>query len=288
MGGLEHATPGVLALLAFAGWMLLRQLARANSGHRHFIRRIPGVDAIESAVGRCAELGRPVVFTTALTDVGPVLFACLGVLHSIAKRTAQYKLKLLVPQYSPEAMAIVEDTVREAYRAAGRANTFDPKSIVFLSSEQFAFASGYMGLVHREQAGAAFMFGVFAAEALVLAEAGQQVGARQVAASVSPEQVAFFICTCDYTLIGEELFGASAYMSREPIQVAALAAQDRVKLLFGVFVVLGVVCATAAQFHPVFREWMPHHLLVADWTVWRGWLESLVRFESLVDSSVWR
>ncbi len=274
MGGLEHATPGVLVLLAFAGWMLFRQLTRANNGHRHFIRRIPGIDAIESAVGRCAEQGRPVVFTTALTDVGPVLFACLGVLHSIAKRAAQYKLKLLIPQYSPEAMAIVEDTVREAYRAAGRANAFDPQSIVFLSSEQFAFASGYMGLVHRERAGAAFMFGVFAAEALVLAEAGQQVGARQVAASVSPEQVAFFICTCDYTLIGEELFSASAYMSREPVQVAALAAQDRVKLLFGALVICGVLCATAAQFYPVLKELMPHRLLVADWSAWLAWLLS--------------
>jgi hypothetical protein len=172
-------------------------------------------------------------------------------------------------------MAIVEDTVREAYRAAGRANAFDPQSIVFLSSEQFAFASGYMGLVHRARAGAAFMFGVFAAEALVLAEAGQQVGARQVAASVSPEQVAFFICTCDYTLIGEELFGASAYMSREPVQVAALAAQDRVKLIFGVLIICGVLCATAGQFYPVFKEWMPHHLLAADWTAWKGWMEWL-------------
>jgi len=281
MGGLEHATPGVLAVLAFAGWMLFRHLAHAANGHQQFIRRIPGVDAIESAVGRCAELGRPVVFTTALTDVGPVLFACLGVLHSIAKRTAQYKLKLIVPQYSPEAMAIVEDTVREAYRSVGRGAAFDPKSIVFLSSEQFAFASGYMGLVHREHAGAAFMFGVFAGEALVLAEAGQQVGARQVAASVSPEQVAFFICTCDYTLIGEELFGASAYMSREPVQVAALAAQDRVKLLVGAFVVLGVLCATAAQFNPVWNSLMPHQLVLADWSMWKTWFESLF-------SRVWR
>jgi hypothetical protein len=264
--GFEHATPGMLVLLAFAGFTLFRQLAHARNGHKHFIRRIPGVDAIEGAVGRCAEIGRPVVFTTALTEVGPVLFACLGVLHSIAKRVAQYKLKLIVPQYSPEAMAIVEDTVREAYREVGRGGSFDSQSIVFLSSEQFAFASGYMGLVHREKAGAAFMFGVFAAEALVLAEAGQQVGARQVAASVSPEQVAFFICTCDYTLIGEELFGASAYLSREPVQVAALAAQDRVKLLFGLLVAAGVLCATLAQFWPVLKGYMPHLLIMADWS----------------------
>jgi hypothetical protein len=120
--------------------------------------------------------------------------------------------------------------------------------------------------MHREKAGAAFMFGAFAAEALVLAEAGQQVGARQVAASVSPEQVAFFICTCDYTLIGEELFGASAYLSREPVQVATLAAQDRLKLLLLGLIIVGVLLATLQAWYPGVATWMPHHLLSADWS----------------------
>lgn len=265
MSGLEHITPGILVILVIACVILYRELRRTQGGYHHFIRRIPGVDAVEGAVGRCAELGRPVVFTTALTDVGPVLYACLGVLHAVARKVAQYKLKLIVPQYSPEAMALVEDTVREAYRDVGRGSSFDPDGIKFLSSEQFAFASGYMGLMHREKAGAAFMFGAFAAEALVLAEAGQQVGARQVAASVSPEQVAFFICTCDYTLIGEELFGASAYLSREPVQVATLAAQDRLKLLFVGLIVVGVLFATLQAWYPGLASWMPHNLLSADW-----------------------
>ena len=118
-----------------------------------------------------------------------------------------------------------------------------------------------------ESDGLWFMFGVFAAESLVLAEAGQQVGARQVAASVSPEQVAFFVCTCDYTLIGEELFGASAYVSREPVQVATLAAQDRFKLLMCGGIVFGVVCATIKALHPDLSIVMPQELLLAGWEV---------------------
>jgi hypothetical protein len=266
MNGLEHATPGVLLLVLVAVLLLFRELGRIRSGYQHFIRRIPGVDAIEGAVGRCAEQGRPTMFSTGLTDLGPVLFACLGVLHFVAKKAAQFKLKLIVPQYTPEAMAIVEDTTREAYRDAGRANSFDPQSIVFLSGEQFAFASGYMGLMHREKAGAAFLFGQFAAEALVLAEAGQQVGARQVAASVSPEQVPFFICTCEYTLIGEELFGASAYMSREPVQVATVAAQDRFKFLILITIVLGVAIASVKQFFPELAMPTPEIALTTNWS----------------------
>jgi len=265
MNGLEHATPAVIALLVAAFLLLFREFKRINKGFEHNIRRIPGVDAIEGAVGRCAEQGRAVSFTTALTDVGPVLYACLGVLRSIAKRVAQYKLKLLVPQYSPEAMAVVEDSVRDAYNEAGRSSLFDPESIMFLSSEQFAFASGYMGLLHREKPGAAFLFGSFAAESLVLSEAGQQVGARQVAASASPEQVAFFICTCDYTLIGEELFGASAYLSRDPIQVGTVAAQDRFKLIIVAIISVGVISATISNWFPELSWFKPLNLLSLGW-----------------------
>lgn len=245
MGGVDHATPGMLLLLVILLSPVVIYIRRARLGLSSiYVRRIAGVDSIEEAVGRSAELGRPVSFSTGLTGVGPVLYACLGVLSYVAKRVAQYKTKLIVPQNSPEAMAMVEDVVRDSYRAAGRLSSFDPQSIVFLSEEQFAFASGYMGLIHRENVATAFLFGSFAAESLILAEAGQQIGAMQVAASVSPEQVPFFICTCDYTLIGEELFAASAYLSREPVQLGSLAGQDRAKLIFFILIVVGVLIAT--------------------------------------------
>ena len=244
MEGLAHATPGTRCVLLLVGVLLWRESRRITRGFIHEIRRIPGIDAIEGAIGRCAEQGRSVVFTTALTGIGPVLYACLGILHYVAKRTARFKLPLLIPQNQPDVMAVVEDVTRLAYSEVGRSAYFQPENIRYLSDEQFAFASGYQGLVGREKPGATFMFGSFAAESLVLAEAGLQVGARQVAASVSPEQVPFFICTCDYTLFGEELFGASAYVSREPLQVAALAAQDRLKLLFLVVIIFGVLIAT--------------------------------------------
>lgn len=242
--GVEHSTPGLILLLfAFLGPVVFL-IRRASAGRSIFIRRIPGVDAVNEAIGRAAELGRPISFTTGLTSVSPVLYACLGVLSHVAYRAARFRSRLLVPQYNPEAMAIVENGVRDAYREARRISAFDPQSIMFLSESQFAFASGYMGLMHREKVGSAFLFGYFAAESLILAEAGQQVGAMQVAASVSPEQVPFFICTADYTLIGEELYASSAYLSREPVQLGSLAGQDVAKLVFVILIVFGVLIAT--------------------------------------------
>lgn len=249
MTGVDHATPGMILLLVLIIGPVLYYIWRARRGDELYVRRIAGIDAVDEAVGRAAELGRPVSFSTGLTKVSPVLYACLGVLSYVAKKNAVYRSKLIVPQNDPESMVIVEDTVRDAYRAAGRVSSFDPGSIVFLSESQFAFASGYMGIVHRERVAAAFLFGYFAAESLILAEAGQQVGAMQVGASVSPEQVCFFICTCDYTLIGEELYASSAYLSREPVQLGSLAAQDYGKLIIFLIIVAGVLFSSLESFY---------------------------------------
>lgn len=244
MFAIEHATLGVLVLAAGMVLPVLWFIGQARAGRDYYIRKISGIDAIDEAVGRAAEMGRPISFSTGLTGVNPVLYACLGVLYYVGRRAAIYKSRMLLPQCRPEVMAIAEDVVRDAYRAEGRAVLFDPRNVVFLSEEQFAFAAGYIGLVQRENIATAFLFGHFAAESLILAEAGQQVGAMQVAATTSPEQVAFFICACDYTLIGEELFATSAYLTREPVQLGSLLGQDRAKLLLFMVIIVGVLVAT--------------------------------------------
>jgi hypothetical protein len=244
MSGFEHATLGVLIMMVLMIGPVLFYIRQARTRKDLFVRRIPGIDAVDEAIGRSAELGRPLSFTTGLTGIGPVLYACLGVLFYVVRRVARLQTKLLVPQCAPDVMAIVENTVDDAYRHEGRGQAFDPASIIFLSEEQFAYAAGYVGLIQREKAASAFLFGSFAAESLILAEAGQQIGAMQVASTISPEQVAFFICTCDYTLIGEELFAASAYLTREPVQLGSLYGQDRAKLLFALLIAVGVIIAT--------------------------------------------
>lgn len=244
MSGVEHATLGVLVLMVLLIAPVIIYIRRAKADRKLYVRRIPGIDAIDEATGRAAELGRPICFSTGLTGIGPTLYACLGVLSYIGRKAALYKTPAILPQVDPQVMAMAEDVLRESYRAEGKLANFDNRGIVYLSDEQFAFAAGYMGLIHREKVASVFLFGSFAAESLILAEAGQQVGAMQIAASVSPEQVAFFICTCDYTLIGEELFAASSYLTREAVQMGSLYGQDRSKLIFLTIILIGVVIAT--------------------------------------------
>ena len=56
-----------------------------------------------------------------------------------------------------------------------------------------------------------------------------------------PAQLPFFVAACDYTLIGEEMFAASAYLSREPKLLGSLKGQDLGKAIFLLALLLGVI-----------------------------------------------
>jgi hypothetical protein len=272
MPGVQHATQGegwgmlLMAVLMIAPPLAMIAVARRwkRRGKDMYVRRIPGVDAIEEAVGRTVEMGRPMLFTFGLVGVDALFFACLGVLTHITRMAARYGTRLFVPQRDVEVMAITQNAVRECYQAEGRLDAYHEDDVRFLSGAQFAFASGYMGIAHREKVAACFLFGSFAAESLILAEAGQQVGAIQVAGTADYPQIPFFITTCDFTVIGEEVFAAGAYLSRDPVQRGSLRGQDIAKFLLLVFIVVGILMATFNS-PDMTGEWIPYRSYWAQW-----------------------
>jgi hypothetical protein len=82
----------------------------------------------------------------------------------------------------------------------------------------------------------------------VLAEMGNSIGAIQVAGTAMPSQLPFFVAACDYTLIGEEFFAASAYLSGEPHQLGSLKGQDVGKAIGTIMMLAGCLLATVLQF----------------------------------------
>ncbi|HEY5939034.1 MAG TPA: DUF6754 domain-containing protein [Kofleriaceae bacterium] len=211
-----------------------------------FIRRIPGVDAIEDAVGRSTEMGRPILYVTGVEKVEDIqTIAGVLILGHVAEIAATYDTELRVANAFPLTMVIAEQVVRQGYANAGRADAHRPENVMFITSEQFAFAAAVNGMMIREQPATNIFFGRFYAESLMLAETGFLTGAVQIAGTAELTQLPFFIAACDYTLIGEELFACSAYLTREPNQIAMLKAGDVLKIVIAIIVVLFSVLATA-------------------------------------------
>jgi hypothetical protein len=217
----------------------------AKQGKDLYIRPIAGLQEIDNAIGRATEMGRPMLYCMGnggLSDVATL--ASLGILGLVARKAAEYDTKLIVPCYDYIVMPIAQEIVREAHYAVGRPDSYDKNNIFYLTSVQFAYVAGVNGIMIRERMATNFFLGYFAAEALLMTETGNTVGAVQIAGSDAITQIPFFITTCDYTLIGEELYAASAYLNREPMLLGTLKAQDYFKFLILVFVILGGILAS--------------------------------------------
>jgi hypothetical protein len=211
-----------------------------------FLRRIPGLDAVDEAIGRATELGKPILFLTGAGDMSePSTLAAAVILGRVAKRVASYETDLLVPHRDPIVMAVCQEITKQAYLEAGKPDVFKEDSNFFITTDQFSYTASVDGLMLRKQPAANFFMGSYFAEALLLTETGASTGAIQIAGTDSDHQLPFFVTTCDYTLIGEELYAASAYLSREPVQVGTLRGQDIGKGIVLGMIVIGTLLATA-------------------------------------------
>jgi hypothetical protein len=114
---------------------------------------------------------------------------------------------------------------------AGRPDLYYDDMVHYISDDQFAYAAGVNGIMIREKPAACFYQGKFYAESLLLAETGNSIGAIQIAGTGSASQIPFFVTACDYTLIGEEFFAASAYLSNKPELIGSIKGQDIVKFM---------------------------------------------------------
>jgi hypothetical protein len=217
----------------------------ARQGKRLFIRRIAGLDAIDEAVGRCTEMGRPTLYVPGISTISDVAtIASLNILGQVAKKVASYQSRILVPNRDPIVYPVTQDVVRQGFAEAGYPDQYREEDIYFVTNDQFAYAAAVCGTMVREKPGANLLLGMFFAEALILAETGASIGAIQIAGTDAVSQLPFFVTTCDYTIIGEELYAASAYISHEPTLLGSIKGQDLYKLICIGLIVLGTLGET--------------------------------------------
>jgi hypothetical protein len=239
----------VVSILVCGGLILSTELARR--GKPIYIRPIAGLVAIEEAVGRATEMGRPMLFIPGIQDLNEIqTVAGITVLSHVAQTAAQYDMPLEVPTSRSLVMTAARDSVQAGCLTADRPDVYDPNRIYYVTDDQFSYVAHVCGRMNREKPAACFYIGQFYAESLLLAETGNSIGAIQIAGTAEASQLPFFVAACDYTLLGEEMFAASAYLSREPEQLGMLRGQDVAKLVAAVMIVVGCLWMTLSSYLP--------------------------------------
>ena len=236
--------PLFIITIIFCG-SVIYWIYRARSGLPLQIRKIAGLEAVDEAVGRATEMGRSILFIPGIQDMNEIqTIAGLTVLSRVAKIAAEYDAKVEVPTSRSLVMTAARETVQAAFLTAGRPESYNQDLVYYVTDEQFGYVAYVQGMMVREKPAACFYMGAFFAESLILAETGNTIGAIQVAGTAMPAQLPFFVAACDYTLIGEEFFAASAYLSGEPDQLGSLKGQDIGKIIVAAGIIIGVTFLT--------------------------------------------
>jgi len=236
--------PILFGVLIFGGF-LLAFISQAKKGRELYVRPLSGINAVDDAIGRATEMGKPILFILGLGTAGDIAtIAGFTILARVARRTAEYQTKVLVPVQDPVVLAVAQETVRTAYLEAGRPDQYNPDNVFYVTALQFPYVAAVNGIMLREKPATNFYCGKFYAESLILAETGNIAGSIQISGTDEIGQLPFFVAATDYTLIGEELYAASAYLSREPVQLGTLKAQDYTKAVAMVIVIIGAVLIT--------------------------------------------
>ena len=236
--------PTLGCIVLYAIVMFLAQ-AKAKRGVEIPIRRIAGLDALDEAIGRSTEMGRPVLYVPGIDEIKEIqTIYSMMILRHVAQKTAEYGTPLIVPVKDSVVMTFAEEACKQGCMDAGRPDAFIPDNVRYLSNEQFAYCAGVAGIMSREQPAANIMLGMFFAESLILAETGYSTGAIQVAGTAKQHQLPFFVAACDYTIIGEEYFAVTAYLTREPSLLGTIRAADVTKLVAIAAILIGVLLST--------------------------------------------
>lgn len=244
----------LIGILLFTAFLVIN-IFRAKAKTTLYVRPIAGLKALDEAIGRATEMGRSVLYVPGLSDMSEVgTFAAITILYRLALRVAEMGCDIDVPCYDPVVMTVLDGAARDAYSKAGRPDAFRHGCVHYVSAQQFAYVAAVNGYMLRERPAANVYMGSFYAESLLLAETGNTTGAIQIAGTDKVTQLPFFVCACDYTLLGEELFAASAYLGKEPVQLATIFAQDWAKALAAATVVAALLLSALG--HPQLAGWL--------------------------------
>lgn len=231
-----------LVLVIMIAVLAIRQMRKKELP---FIRRVAAIDAIDDAVGRSTEMGRPVLVSYGIGDFSYSLIAALSILGHVSRICADTDTRLIVPtgggHTSYLARELAVDIVRTQYVLAGKPEMFREDDMPFLSGEQYSYTAGYVGILVREHPGSVIMTGSHASEAMNIAETANLVGAITITSGTYVSNMAALACASDYIMLMDEQPAAGAYLSKDREQLATIRVQDIYKVLAMTLVVVGLI-----------------------------------------------
>src|SRR2546422_6172232 len=119
---MEHASEKwtVSGIVVIWAAIILSTVIRAQRGREFFVRRIAGLNAVDEAVGRATEMGRPGLMVAGLGDFNIIMLQALMIFQAITRTCSKFGKKIIIPCSQPPAYPVAQEMVHDTYVAEGR------------------------------------------------------------------------------------------------------------------------------------------------------------------------
>jgi hypothetical protein len=211
-------------------------------------REIPAIDRLRIAIGRVVEdgtrlhvsLGRGALVTPQSASA----LAGLTLLGRLAELTSSGDQPPIASSGDAALAILSQDMLQTGSQASGQ-GAYDPTTGRLTGLTPFSYAAGAMPAIRDENISTNVLMGNFGVEAALLAEAAERANTFTLAASDNLTAQAVLYASAQEPLIGEELYATSAYVGAGPLHAASLTAQDILRWLIIVAILVGALLKLA-------------------------------------------
>jgi hypothetical protein len=198
------------------------------------IRRVPAIDAVDEAVGVCAELGAPLLYSfgnLALSGGvgGSYVNGSLQIMKYTANKCAVAGVRMFRYTTDPRIFTMMQDFAQQGALEAGHAEAF------IVGDGYYCASAGQINMQQAAHIGSARCasyvgigghtgaYEVVAYEAVRRAQGG---GGFNIGGNSGSAEAAIDTLIGDYTLMGDEVAAAGAVLNQDPMALATLLGQD--------------------------------------------------------------
>ncbi|MBI3763670.1 MAG: hypothetical protein HY260_17645 [Chloroflexi bacterium] len=238
---------GLAVVLLFAalmaGFALFARRARKGTTPRPpAFRPIEAYSRLPRAIGEAVETGRRLHISLGSGSVGASdtasILAGLTIVEIVAQAASASDKPPVVTAGDGTASILAQDALRRVYTRQNLIERYDPNAGRLAGATPLSFAAGAMMTVPDETTAANLVTGSFGTEIALITEAGARAGITQIAGAGDPTAQALAYAGADHPLVGEELYVAGAYLRSFPAHVGSVRAQDAMRVLIVVAIVV--------------------------------------------------
>ena len=212
------------------------------------IRDLPVLEYFDKVIKHCAEAKRPAMYSVGdglygLTDSegGPLAVAALALLNYFAEECVKNDVRILMIIPLGEVLPLARENVHRAALRANKPEYYNENDIWFVPGP-YAYSFAMYETMQTQKPGGNILMGCYAGFAGIGAvETGNFVGAINIASGARYINSAPFMVTCEYTLLGPEMFVAGTFVSKNPTALGAVQSMDILALASGLIIFVGLL-----------------------------------------------